>query len=181
LTHRQRAVGWGRVRLGSGDFVEGERRSTVGKKVILFGLLVLCSLGLMAASAQAGVTEVWVITHGPVKWTSNHGDHGMEILTGELRVTVSGGKATNIASTVWAWNGPFTAANQPWRNSSIKVNHLIFSAVTPQGDVVVGDLRPNRTWTRLTGKIRVTEADPIDPATSYYYEVTVTAVYDHNL
>jgi len=153
----------------------------VQRRGVLFALCAFLSLALVAGSAEAGVIEVWKITQGHAKWTSNHGDHGTETITGELHVTVSAGKATNIASTSWLWSGPFTAVNQPWRDGSIKVNHLTFRALTPAGDVVVGDLVPNKTWTRLTGKIKGTEADPVDPATSYYYEVTVTAVYDHNL
>jgi hypothetical protein len=164
--------------LGAGDLLKGGRRLVVGKKGALFGLLVLCSLGFLAASVEAGVIEKWHMVQR-VRWTSNHGKHGYQVYEGELWVTVAGTHATSISSkgSGYLWDGAFTAATQPWRDPAVKVNHLVFDALTPAGGVVVGDLRPNWNWKRLTGKITATETDAVDPATSYYYEITVTATY----
>jgi hypothetical protein len=98
---------------------------------------------------------------------------------GALWVTVSGGQASTVSSkgSAFLWDGAFTAANQPWRDNSIKANHLVFDALTPTGDVLVGRLRPNRTWTRLTGKIVGSVPSGVDPSLSYYYEITVTATH----
>jgi hypothetical protein len=148
----------------------------VGKKGSLFGLLVLCLLGFLAASVEAGVIEKWHMVQR-MRWTSNHGQHGYAVFEGELWVTTSGYQATNICSkgSAYLWDGAFTAATQPWRDPAVKVNHLVFDALTPAGGVVVGDLRPNWNWKRLTGRITATEPVPLLPGTSYYYEITVTA------
>jgi hypothetical protein len=148
----------------------------VGKKVILFGLLVLCSLGFLAASAQATAPEKWQMVQR-LRWTDNHGGRGTEVYVGELWVTVAGNVATNVSSkgSAFLWDGAFTAPNQPWRDPAVKVNHLVFDALTPAGGVVVGDLRPNKNWTRLTGKITATIPVLPLPSTSIYYEITVTA------
>jgi hypothetical protein len=148
----------------------------VGKKVVLLGLLVLGSLGFLAASAEATVLEKWHMVER-VRWANNKGGHGTDVREGELWVTVAGTKATNVSAkgSAYLWDGAFTAANQPWRDPAVTVNHLIFDALTPAGGVVVGDLRPNRNWTRLTGKIIMHVASGVDPSLSYSYEITVTA------
>jgi hypothetical protein len=146
------------------------------RKVVVLGLLALCSVGFVAASAQATVMEKWQMVQR-VRWTTNKGDHGTDVHEGELWVTVAGTHATSISSkgSAYLWDGAFTAATQPWRDPAVTVNHLIFDGLTAAGDVVVGDLRPNKSWTRLTGKIIMHEASGVDPSLSFSYEITVTA------
>jgi len=148
----------------------------MARRVLRCGVLAFFSLAFVAASVQAGGPEIWQLEQR-VRWTTNKGEHGTETYEGELWVAASGYTATNVSSkgSAFLWDGAFTAANQPWRDSSVKVNHLVFDAVTPGGGVVVGDLRPNKKWTRLTGKIIATVPSGVDPSLSYYYEITVTA------
>ena len=151
----------------------------MGKKLVLYGLLLLCSLALVAATAEAGGFEVWR-AEVRVRSIGNFGDRGTETYEGWLDISVSGNVATHISCmwSMYGWSGTFAAASQPWRDNGIKANHVVFDGLTPAGGMVVGRLRPNKNWTKLTGK--VIGADPAGgPSHSYYQEITVTAVYDH--
>ena len=146
------------------------------RRRLCFAMLVLCLTAFVVARSEATVDEIWLLEQR-VRWTTNKGERGTETYVGQLRVTVALNQATDISSegSTFLWSGAFTAPNQPWRDPAIRSNYLVFDAVTPAGDVLVGCLRPNKNWTRLTGKVVGSVPSGVDPSLSYYYEITVKA------
>ena len=149
------------------------------RKVLGVALVLLCSLAFVASSAEAGGYEVWLVRQR-VRWTSNDGYRSRATYDGELRVTVSGGIAKDFSILGgWGWDGDFTAPDQVWRDTTIKRHYLVFSANDGWMAEVAGWFRPNRKWTKLSGKFTGTEWDLFDPGLSWYIEARVTATYSH--
>jgi len=141
----------------------------VQRKGVLLGLVALVSLAFLVSSAEAGVTEVWLVRQR-VRWTTNNGTSaGTFTYEGEMRVTVSSGKALDfsIVSNGFGWTGDFVADQQAWRDTTVKKPYLIFRAVDASATQIAGYFRPNAKWTKLTGKFTGTWKNPA-PSESWY-------------
>lgn len=160
------------------------------RKVVALALVVVCSLALGASAGDrpaldpkdvvmGAVVETWLIRQR-VSAISNSGMRWRGTLYGELKVTVSGGDASALSVVSgWPWDGACTASPQPWRDTTTRKHYVVFEATDLFGTNMVGYLRPNAKWTRLTGRWTGSKRDFIFPQHSTYYEVRVTAVFDH--
>jgi len=154
--------------------------------VVAVAVVLLCSLalgaspedGLAGGPMLGAVQEIWLVRQR-IRWTRNDGYRQSVTYDGELRITRAGGQATSLAVVGgWTWQGQFMAGQQVWRDTTIKTHYPAFYGSAPWTPYLVGYLRPNAKWTRLTGRFSAT-AFAMNPAISWYGEGRLTATYSY--